>query len=121
MDTDRLSQFFRADPLSIPNPFPVCPVLTEKTVKGAAVIENRKVSKPVFWTGAVSERWISSTRSPWTDPIGNTIGRQAIIIPADVSLGGRDSVEVSFLLSPQATVAPTFRWDLASIDTDLTE
>jgi len=85
------------------------------------VIENRKVSKPVFWTGAVSERWISSTRSPWTDPIGNTIGRQAIIIPADVSLGGRDSVEVSFLLSPQATVAPTFRWDLASIDTDLTE
>jgi hypothetical protein len=46
---DRFSEPSRSDPFSIPNPFSVCPILTEKTVKGASMIKHGKVFKPIFW------------------------------------------------------------------------
>jgi hypothetical protein len=46
---DRLSEFFRRDSFSIPNPFSVCPILAEKTVKGTSVIKHSEVLKPIFW------------------------------------------------------------------------
>jgi hypothetical protein len=52
-------QLFRTDPLSIPNPFPVGPVLTKEAIKGASVIKNGKVFKPIFWTRSMSESGVS--------------------------------------------------------------
>jgi hypothetical protein len=33
----------------VPNPFPVCPILAEKTVKRASVIKHGEVLIPVLW------------------------------------------------------------------------
>jgi hypothetical protein len=46
---DRLSELFGSDPFPIPNPFSVCPILTEKAVKGTSVIKHSEVFKPIFW------------------------------------------------------------------------
>jgi hypothetical protein len=97
----------------------VRPVLAEKTVKGASVIKNGKILKPIFWTGAVGKLWIPSTRSTWADPIGHTIGRKSIIIPTDISLCGGDSSKDSLFLNPEAAIAPASFWNLTPIDTDL--
>jgi hypothetical protein len=116
---NRVGQFFRAEPLSIPNPFSVRPVLAEKTVKGASMIKNRKILKPIFWTGAVGKLWIPNTRSTWTDPIGDTISGKSIIIPTDISLCGGDSLKDSLSLSPETAIAPAPFWNLTPIDADL--
>jgi hypothetical protein len=97
----------------------VRPVLAEKTVKGASVIKNGKILKPIFLSGAVSKLWIPSTRSAWTDPIGHTIGRKSIIIPTDISLCRGDSLKDSIFLSPEAAIAPAPFWNLTPIDADL--
>jgi hypothetical protein len=100
MAIDGSAQFFRTDPFSIPNPLSMCPVLAEKTIKRASVIENGEVLKAIFWTGAVSKFWIPGTGSTWTDPIGYTIGGQSIIIPTGISFSLGDSVKDSLFLSP---------------------
>jgi hypothetical protein len=46
---DRLSELFGSDPFPIPDPFSVCPILTEKTVKGTSMIKHSEVFKPIFW------------------------------------------------------------------------
>jgi hypothetical protein len=97
----------------------VRPVLTEKTVKGASVIKNGKILKPIFWSGAVSKPWIPSPRSTWTDPIGHTIGGKSIIIPTDISLCGGDSLKDSLFLSPETAIAPAPFWNLTPIDANL--
>jgi hypothetical protein len=64
------------------------PVLAEKTVKGASVVEDGEVFEPVFRTGGMGIFGISSTCSTRADPIRYTIGWKAIIIPTDISLAG---------------------------------
>jgi len=97
----------------------VRPVLAEKTVKGASVIKNRKILKPIFWTGAVSKLWIPSPCSTWTDPIGHTISGKSIIIPTDISLCGGDPLKDSLFSSPETAIAPAPFWNLTPIDADL--
>jgi hypothetical protein len=46
---DRLGKLSRGNPFTIPHPFPVCPILTEKTVEGASVIKHSEVFKSIFW------------------------------------------------------------------------
>jgi hypothetical protein len=46
---DRLSELFGSGPFPIPNPFSVCPILAEKTVKGTSMIKHSEVFKPIFW------------------------------------------------------------------------
>jgi hypothetical protein len=81
-----LGQIFRCKPLSIPHPFSMRPVLAEKTVERASVIEHGKILKPIFWTVGISILGISSAGSTRADPIRYTIGWELIIIPTDISL-----------------------------------
>jgi hypothetical protein len=83
---DSLGQLFRYEPLFVPNPFSMRPVLAEKTVEGASVVEHGKVFKSIFRTVGVGILGISSTRSTRTDPIGYAIGWEPIIIPTYISL-----------------------------------
>jgi len=83
---NRLGQFFGCKPLSVPNPFSLCPVLAEKTIKRAPVVKHGKVFKSIFWPILIGILGISGTRSARTDPIGYTIGWKPIIIPTDISL-----------------------------------
>jgi hypothetical protein len=83
---DGLGKFLGSDPLLIPNPFPVCPILAEKTVKGASVIKHSKVFVPIFWVPCICEMRIAGTRATGTDPIGYTIRGKPIIIPAHIPL-----------------------------------
>jgi hypothetical protein len=83
---DRLGKLFRSDPFSIPHPFSVCPILAEKTVEGASVIKHSEVFKPIFWVRGISKLRIAGTCPAWADPIGNTISRKPIIIPAHIPL-----------------------------------
>jgi hypothetical protein len=45
-----LGKFFRNNPFLIPDPFPVCPILAEKAVKGTSVIKDSKVLITILWT-----------------------------------------------------------------------
>ncbi len=82
------------------------------------MVEDRKVLKSVFWAGGIGKSRVSGSGSTRTHPISHTIGWQPVIIPTYVSFDRGNSIEDSFLLSPQATIAPaTFR-NLAFIDTD---
>jgi hypothetical protein len=64
------------------------PVLAEKTVKGASMVEDGEVIESIFRTVTMSIFGISSTRSTRADPICYTIGWKAIIIPTDISFAG---------------------------------
>jgi hypothetical protein len=46
---DGPSKFFGGYLFLVPNPFPMRPILAEKTVKRAPVIKNSEVLKPIFW------------------------------------------------------------------------
>jgi hypothetical protein len=83
---DRLGEFLRSNPFSIPDPFPVCPILTEKTVKGASVIKDGKIFISMFWTLSISKLRIAGTCPAWTDPICHTVGGKPVIIPAQIPL-----------------------------------
>jgi hypothetical protein len=45
---NRLGKLIRGNSFAIPHPFPVCPILTEKTVEGTSVIKHGEVFKPIF-------------------------------------------------------------------------
>ena len=116
-----LGQFLRANPIFVPNPLPMRPVLTKQAVKRTAVIEDGKVSKTKFRTRAVRIGRIPRSCSARADPIGHTISRKPIIIPADIAFPYGNASELPFLLGPQAAITPASLWDLATIDTNLTE
>jgi hypothetical protein len=105
-------------PRLIPNSFSMSPVLAEKAVEGASVVEDRKILEPVFWAGGIGKSWESSSSSTRTNPISHTIGGQPIIIPTHISFKWRDSLQDPILSSPQATIAPATFWNLAFINTD---
>jgi hypothetical protein len=83
-----LGQIFWWEPLFIPDPVSMRPILAEKTVKGTSMVEDGEVFKPIFRTVDMGIFGISSTRSTRADPIRYTIGWKAIIIPTNISLAG---------------------------------
>jgi hypothetical protein len=97
------------------------PVLTEQAVKRAPVIEDGKVLETKFRTGTVSIGGIPRSCPARADPIGHTIGRQPIVIPADTAFSGGYALKLPILMGPQAAIAPLFFWDLTTIDANLTE
>jgi hypothetical protein len=44
-----LGKFFRSNPFLIPDPFPVCPILAEKAIKGTSVIKDSEVFITILW------------------------------------------------------------------------
>jgi hypothetical protein len=117
----RLGQFLRANPLFVPNPFPVRPVLTEEAVKRAPMIEDGKVFITKFRTGAVCVIRIPRPYSTRADPISHTVGRKPIVIPTDIALSDRNAPELPFFLGPQTAITPAPLRDLATINTNLTD
>jgi hypothetical protein len=85
------------------------------------VIEDGKVFKTKFRARTIGIGGIPRTCSARADPIGYTIGRKPIIIPADIALSDGHASELPFLLGPQAAITPSSLWDLTTIDTNLTE
>jgi hypothetical protein len=81
-----LGQFFWCKPLFVPNPFSMCPILAEKTIKRAPMVKHGKVFKSIFRPILMGISGISGPCSAGTDPIGYTIGWKPIIIPTDISL-----------------------------------
>jgi hypothetical protein len=114
-------QFFWTGPLLIPNAFTMCPVLTEKAIKGAPVIEDGQVFKTGLWTGAVSIGRISRSSSAGAYPVGHTIGWKLIVIPAHIPFSGRHPLEFPFFVGPQAAIPPAFFRDLAPVGANLTD
>jgi hypothetical protein len=97
---DRLNQRIGSDRLPLSNAFPMGPVLTEKTVKGTAVIENGQILKSVLRSGSVSKPGISGSCSARADPIGHTVRGEFIMIPAHNTLFRRGPSKLAFPLSP---------------------
>jgi len=116
-----LGQLLRTNPLSVPNPLPMRPVLTEQTVKRAAVIEDGKVFKTKFRARTVSIGGIPRSCSARADPISHTIGRKPVVIPTDIAFSDGNALELPFPMGPQAAITPPFFWDLTTIHTNLTE
>jgi hypothetical protein len=82
----------------------VAPVLTEKAVQAAAVVENSQVFVAIFWPFIVRVIRESTTGSSSADPVGNTIGGQGIIIPGIAPLPGRRRKPLSVPVFPHSTV-----------------
>jgi hypothetical protein len=97
------------------------PVLTKQAVKGATVIEDGKVFKTKFRARAVGIGGITCACSARADPIGHTIGRKPIIIPANIAFSRGHALEPPFLLGSQAAITPPFLWNFTTVSTNLTE
>jgi len=64
---------------------PKMPVLAKKTVKVATLIENGEVLVAEFRTISVSEARIAYSCATGADPVGNTVGRERIVVKGDGS------------------------------------
>jgi len=117
---NRLGKIFRGNPFCIPHPFSVCPILTEKAIEGATVIENGEILKSIFRAIGIGEFWIACARPSRTDPIGHTIRGEAVIIPVHISFLGGNALKLPFFLSSQPTITPPSFWNSAFIGADLT-
>jgi hypothetical protein len=85
------------------------------------MIEDGKVFKTKFRARTVGIGGIPRACSARADPIGHTIGRKPIIIPADIAFPDGNALKLPFLTGPQAAIAPPSLWNLTTIDTNLTE
>jgi len=83
------------------------PVLAEKTVESAGLVENCQILVPVFGPRAVRPLWVSRAASTRTDPVGDTIRRQWVEIPGHRGPFGGAARDVSVFILPHATVTPT--------------
>jgi len=103
---NRLGQFQGIDPTLPCCRVTIVPVLTEQAIKGASLIENGQILIAIFSSTRVGKAGITSPGSTGTDPIGDTISRQGIIIPADVALAGGGTFKPIFLVGAQPAIAP---------------
>ena len=78
---DSLRQFNRRPRLFFSDVFPVVPVLAEKTVEGAAVIENRQILVSVFSALRIGKAGKADAGPAGADPGANTVGRQGVVVP----------------------------------------
>jgi len=62
------------------------PVLTEETIEGACLIKNGQVLIAVFRPIPIGEPGITYPRSSRTNPIGDAIGGQRVVVPTYVPL-----------------------------------
>jgi hypothetical protein len=81
------------------------PVLAEKAVEGATMIEDGQVFVAIFRPRAVGKFRISDPGASWTYPIGNAVGGKRVIVPAQVTNAWRYTDESVFSVSSQTAVA----------------
>jgi len=63
----------------------IVPVLTEKAVEGAALIEDGQILVAAFGSWRIGKLRIAVPGAAGTDPVGHAVGGQGIIIPADIA------------------------------------
>jgi len=84
----------------------IMPVLAKEAIKGAGLIENSQVVIAELRTIAIGELGISGAGAYRTDPIGNTIGGQRVMIPKDIASLPHSAAELAADVDPEPTVAP---------------
>ena len=94
----------------------VVPVLTEEAIEGAGLIEDGQVLISIFRPLPVGESGIAGPRSPGADPVGNAIGGQGVVVPADIPHPGAGPGDPAPPVCAQPAVASLARADDAFID-----
>jgi len=112
-----LRQFKRRLRLLPSQAFSVMPVLTEKTVESATVIENSQVFISIFRALGIGVMRETCTSPARTDPICNTIRRQGIIIPGKKSFLWRRIEFFPLAVLPNSTVPYCTLSNLALVET----
>ena len=96
------------------------PVLTEQAIEGTSLIENRQVLVTIFRSRGVREIRMSTSAASGTDPVGDAIGGEGIIIPVQVTLLGTAADDVATLFPAYSAISNAALFDLASVDTKVT-
>jgi len=96
------------------------PVLTEQTVEGASLIEHRQVLVTIFRSRGIGKIWVTTSAASGTDPVGDAIGGEGIIIPVQVSLFRTAADDVATLFPAHSTISNVALFDLTSVDTKVT-
>lgn len=98
-----LDQFFYVTS-SPPCPSPVCPVLTEDTVKVAGLIKDGQIFVSILRARGIGVSRIPALTAPGTNPCCTAIGRKGIVIPGDKPpshpTGGRTNPPFHVLIHP---------------------
>ena len=94
----------------------IVPVLAKEAIEGAGLIENSEVVISELRTTAIGELGISGTGASRTDPIGNTIGGQRVMIPRDIAPLPHGAAELAADVDPEPTIAPACLEDATFID-----
>jgi hypothetical protein len=95
------------------------PVLAEQAVKRASLIEYSQVLIAVFRSPGIGELRISGSCATRADPIGYAVGRQSIIIPADITLARGCTCESVSIVGTQPAISPAVWRYPALVGTEL--
>jgi hypothetical protein len=96
------------------------PILAEEAVEGAGLIKDGQVFIAIFGPITVGELGIACPCSPGANPIGDAIGGQGVIIPANIPLFRSGPDELTLPVLSQSTVAFSAWGDEAFINTKIT-
>jgi hypothetical protein len=84
--------------------FSEVPVLAEEAIEGAGFVEDGEVCVSVFGPLAVRPLWVAGTAAAGTDPIGDAVCGEWIVIPGDSGAAGSAADQLSFAIGPDAAV-----------------
>lgn len=85
------------------------PVLAEEAIKGAGLIKDGQVFVAIFCLPGVGKFWVTSPSTTGTYPISNAVGRQGVMVPANITLTGAGTDKPAFLVSPEPAIASPLR------------
>jgi hypothetical protein len=98
----------------------IVPVLAKEAIKGAGLIENSEVVIAELRTIAIGQPGISGAGASRTDPIGDAIGGQRVMIPRDIASLPHGAAELAADVDPEPTIAPAALGDAAFIEANAT-
>jgi len=81
------------------------PVLAEQAIKGAGLIEYSQVLITIFSSPRIGELRVASPGSTGTDPVSYAVGRQSIIVPADIAPLSSSTHQSIFPVDAQSAIA----------------
>jgi hypothetical protein len=96
------------------------PVLTEQAVEGASLIKNCQVLVTIFRSRKIGKIRVTTSAASGTDPVGNTIGGEGIIIPIQISLFRTAAYDASTFVSSDSAVSNPALLDLTAVDAKVT-
>jgi len=96
------------------------PVLTEQTVEGASLIEHRQVLVTIFRSRGIGKIRVTTSAASGTDPVGDAIGRERIIVPVQVTLLGTAADDVATLFPADSAISYLALLDLTAVDAKVT-